>query len=171
MREAGQVPRSLPHGRGSHRSARGSDRSRDRGTPLGSGAILLFLLFLSFLPSLAAQAIPYTRPVETAPQAQTIGGGYQTPAVQKPLPRDSWLQMLDVVMLAAAMGISVWLVLKRRNRKWAIVLPMYGRSIQKPLPRDSWLQMLDVVMLAAAMGISVWLVLKRRNRKWAIVLT
>src|ERR1017187_2916429 len=93
-----------------------------RGYSLGSGAILLFLLFLSFLPSLAAQAIPYSRPVETAPQAQTIGGGYQTPAVQKPLPRDSWLQMLDVVMLAAAMGISVWLVLKRRNRKWAIVL-------------------------------------------------
>src|ERR1039457_4638356 len=94
MREAGQVPIPLP---------------------------LLFLC-LSFVPSPAAQAIPYSRPVETAPQAQTMGGGYQTPAVQKPLPRDSWLQMLDVVMLAAAMGISVWLVLKRPNRKWAIVL-------------------------------------------------
>ena len=93
-----------------------------RGTGQVPIPLLLLFLFLSFLPSLAAQAIPYTRPVETAPQAQTIGGGYQTPAVQKPLPRDSWLQMLDVVMLAAAMGISVWLVLKRRNRKWAIVL-------------------------------------------------
>jgi NosR/NirI family nitrous oxide reductase transcriptional regulator len=94
---------------------------------LGSGAFLLLpllwlFLCLSCLPRLAAQAIPYSRPVETAPQAQTIGGGYQTPAVQKPLPRDSWLQMLDVVMLAAAMGISVWLVLKRRSRKWAIAL-------------------------------------------------
>lgn len=69
-----------------------------------------------------AQSIPYQRPVDTAPQAKTIGGGYKTPAVQKPLPRDAALQVLDLVMLAAAMGISVWLVLKRRSRKWLVAL-------------------------------------------------
>src|ERR1035437_10346379 len=123
MREATLIVRQpLPHGRGSDRGGRGSDRSRDRQGAFLLLPLLLLFLCLSFAPTLAAQAIPYTRPVETAPQAQTIGGGYQTPAVQKPLPRDSWLQMLDVVMLAAAMGISVRLVLKRRNRKWAIVL-------------------------------------------------
>ena len=98
-------------------------RSRDR-----EGAILLLalLLFLAFVPSLAAQAIPYTRPVETAPQADTIGGGYKTPAVQKPLPRDALLQVLDVLILAAAMGISAWLVLQRRSRKWAVALTIFS---------------------------------------------
>ena len=107
--------------------SRGSDRthrSHDRGTPLGSGVVLIIalLLCLSFLPTLHAQAIPYSRPVETAPQAEAIGGGYKTPAVQKPLPRDAVFQVLDVLLLAAAMGVSVWLVLKRRSRKWAVAL-------------------------------------------------
>ena len=69
-----------------------------------------------------AQAIPYQRPVDTAPQPDAIGGGYKTPAVQKPLPRAYWLQVLDVALLAAAMGVSVWLVLKRRDRKWLVAL-------------------------------------------------
>jgi NAD-dependent dihydropyrimidine dehydrogenase PreA subunit len=65
----------------------------------------------------SAQSLPYQRPVDEAPQEKSIGGGYKTPAVQKPLPRSSWLQILDVAVLAAAMGISSWLVLKRRSRK------------------------------------------------------
>jgi NAD-dependent dihydropyrimidine dehydrogenase PreA subunit len=84
--------------------------------------LLSLWLFLTLAPTLAAQAIPYSRPVETAPQAETIGGGYKTPAVQKPLPRDFWLQVLDVLLLGAAMGLSVWLVIKRRSRKWALAL-------------------------------------------------
>jgi polyferredoxin len=80
------------------------------------------LLLLAFVQGLAAQAIPYSRPVETAPQQETIGGGYKTPAVQKPLPRDAVLQVVDVAVLALAMGIAVWVVLKRRNRKWAAAL-------------------------------------------------
>ena len=59
---------------------------------------------LLFVQSAPAQAIQYERPVEAAPQEKDIGGGYVTPAVQKPLPRDFWLQVLDVVLLAAAMG-------------------------------------------------------------------
>ena len=79
-------------------------------------------VLLLFVQIAAAQAIPYQRPVDTAPQADSIGGGYKVPPVQKPLPRDYWLQVLDVVALAAAMGVSVWLVLKRRSRRWLTAL-------------------------------------------------
>ena len=80
------------------------------------------MLFLALLSAASAQVIPYQRPVETAPQPDTIGGGYHTPAAQKPLPRDYWLQVMDIAMLAAAMGVSVWLVLARRSRKWLVAL-------------------------------------------------
>ncbi len=68
------------------------------------------------------QAIQYERPVETAPQEEDIGGGYVTPEVQKPQPRAYWHEVLDVVLLAAALGIAVWLVVWRRSRKWVVVL-------------------------------------------------
>lgn len=84
--------------------------------------LLLPVLLLASVRSAPAQAIQYERPVETAPQENAIGGGYKTPGVQKPLPRDYWLQVLDVVALAAAMGVSVWLVLSRRSRKWLVAL-------------------------------------------------
>jgi ferredoxin len=80
-------------------------------------AALLFCAVPAF-----GQAIPYERPVETAPQEEDIGEGYKTPDVQKPLPRSYWLEILDVVLLAAAMGVAVWLVVSRRSRKWALVL-------------------------------------------------
>jgi polyferredoxin len=83
---------------------------------------LVLLLLLLTLGLATAQTIQYERPVQTAPQESTIGGGYKTPAVQKPLPRQYWLQVLDVVLLGAAMGASVWIVLARRNRKWLVGL-------------------------------------------------
>jgi NAD-dependent dihydropyrimidine dehydrogenase PreA subunit len=85
-------------------------------------SLLLFLALLAFSPGVQAQAIPYTRPVETAPQEDTIGGGYKTLGVQRAKPRDYWLQVLDVVVLAGALGIAIWLVLKKRSRKWAVAL-------------------------------------------------
>src|ERR1017187_5416663 len=90
--------------------------------------LALFFLAPVAIRTISAQSIPYQRPVDTAPQEHSIGGGYKTPAVQKPLPRDSWLQILDVLALASAMGISVWLVLKRRTRKWAVALPIGSRA-------------------------------------------
>ncbi len=80
------------------------------------------LLILTSVRSAPAQAIQYERPVEAAPQEKDIGGGYVTPEVQKPRPRDYWLQVLDVVLLAAAMGISVWIVVGRRSRKGLVAL-------------------------------------------------
>ncbi len=81
-----------------------------------TGLLACFGILLSVLPA-PAQSVPYQRPVDTAPQEKSIGGGYKTPPVQKPLPRDYWLQVMDVGLLASATGISIWLVLKRRNRK------------------------------------------------------
>ena len=75
-------------------------------------------------PQLHAQPIEYSRPVETAPQEQTIGGNYKTPAVQKPLPRLWWLDVLDVALLGAAMGASIWVVVTRRRRRWLVALSL-----------------------------------------------
>ena len=84
-------------------------------------AALAFIL-LSFAPSAHAQAVPYERPVDVAPSEESIGEGYVTPDVQKPQPRAYWLEVFDVVLLAAAMGIAVWLVTSRRSRKWVLAL-------------------------------------------------
>lgn len=83
---------------------------------------LLALGLLSAIAPAPAQSIQYERPVETAPQEDTIGGGYRTPPVQKPLPRHYWLQVLDVGLLAVALATSAWIVLKRRNRRWLVGL-------------------------------------------------
>jgi NAD-dependent dihydropyrimidine dehydrogenase PreA subunit len=89
----------------------------------GAARLLAAALLLLLVPAASlAQAIDYKRPVETAPQEKDIGGGYRTPAVQKPLPRGAWLQILDVALLAAALGCSVWIVLRRRDRRWAVAL-------------------------------------------------
>jgi NAD-dependent dihydropyrimidine dehydrogenase PreA subunit len=82
-------------------------------------ALLLALLGTVRAP---AQSVQYERPVTVAPQQETIGGGYATPDVQRPRPRDYWLQIFDVVLLAAAMGLAVWIVVSRRNRAWAFGL-------------------------------------------------
>lgn len=85
-----------------------------------TAAVLLALLLLC--GSAYAQDIHYERPVDRAPQEKDIGGGYQTPPVQKPLPRSQWIEVFDVFLLAAAMGASVWIVVKKRNRRWFVAL-------------------------------------------------
>jgi NosR/NirI family transcriptional regulator, nitrous oxide reductase regulator len=84
--------------------------------------VAVLLLSLIAAPSARGQAIQYERPVEAAPQQKDIGAGYVTPEVQKSRPRDYWLQVLDVVLLAAAMGISIWIVVRRRSRKGLVAL-------------------------------------------------
>lgn len=86
--------------------------------------LLMAALLLAFTSANRApgQAIPYERPVEMAPQEEDIGEGYVTPDVQKPRPREYWLELLDVVLLAFALGVAVWLVLYRRSRKQVLAL-------------------------------------------------
>lgn len=70
----------------------------------------------------SAQAIQYERPVQVAPQQHTIGGGYVTPDVQRPRPREYWLEVADVALLGVAMALAVWFVVGRRSRAWTLTL-------------------------------------------------
>ncbi|MFN0168605.1 MAG: 4Fe-4S binding protein [Bryobacteraceae bacterium] len=95
-----------------------------RGLSLVCLLLVALLLILAAAQTLSAQAIPYERPVDTAPQEKDIGAGYVTPAVQRPRPRSYGMEVLDVVLLAAALGVSVWLVLARRSRRWVVALTL-----------------------------------------------
>jgi hypothetical protein len=86
--------------------------------------VFLTVLLVFTALCLAAQTVPYSRPVETAPQQETIGNNYQVPPVQRPLPRAHWLQILDVVLLAGFMAAAVEIVLRRRRRKALQVLSL-----------------------------------------------
>lgn len=70
----------------------------------------------------AAQHVDYSRPVDVAPSEETIGEGYVTPDVQRPLPRDAAWQVFDVVLLAGALSVAAWLALWRRRRGWLVVV-------------------------------------------------
>ncbi|HEX6973167.1 MAG TPA: 4Fe-4S binding protein, partial [Vicinamibacterales bacterium] len=96
-------------------------------TRLGRALAMLGLALAMLLAGsgrAAGQAVQYERPVQVAPQQDTIGGGYTTPDVQRPRPRDYWLQILDVVVLAAAMALSTWFVVSLRRRTWAFGLTL-----------------------------------------------
>jgi polyferredoxin len=78
-------------------------------------------LALCTLPA-SAQHIDYQRPVNAAPTEKDIGSGYVTLSVQRPLPRAPWREITDVAVLAAALGVCTWLVLKQRSRNWLVAL-------------------------------------------------
>ena len=81
--------------------------------------MLVLLTLATPTESLYAQ---YERPVDVAPTEEDIGEGYVTPAVQRPLPRSTLLNITDIALLLAAMGISAWLGLVRRSRTGIVVL-------------------------------------------------
>lgn len=80
----------------------------------------LFIALLAALPS--ASYAQYVREVDVVPTAEDIGGGYEVPPVQRPLPRAAWWNAVDAAALVAGLALSTWLVLKRRSRAWALVL-------------------------------------------------
>ncbi len=88
----------------------------------GVARLALVLALLLPPPAALAQAVQYERPVEVAPQQEVIGGGYATPGVQRPQPRRYWLEIADVVLLAGAMALAIWLVVRRRSRALALTL-------------------------------------------------
>jgi polyferredoxin len=83
--------------------------------------VLLFLVVLS-ATSLPADQIEYQRPVEVAPSEETIGEGYVTPEVQRPLPRAVIWQIADVVLLGIALAVTAWLALWKRRRGWLVAV-------------------------------------------------
>jgi polyferredoxin len=84
--------------------------------------LLALCLLALVLPPSAARAQEYERPVDVAPTAQDIGEGYEVPVVQRPRPRAQWHEVLDVGLLAAALGLGAWLVLRRRSRVGVLAL-------------------------------------------------
>lgn len=86
--------------------------------------LLFVLLHLGPSTLLLAQSYQeqYSRPVEVAPSEEDIGDGYTIPPVQHPHPRSFWLEVLDISLLAIALGLGSWIVLGRRSRKWLVAL-------------------------------------------------
>jgi NosR/NirI family nitrous oxide reductase transcriptional regulator len=89
-------------------------------------ALLLLLLAGLGGGTVFAQQIYYERPVSAAPTAQDIGEGYETPVVQWHPPRSLTREIIDVSVLAAALGIGAWLVLKRRSRAGLLTLTIFS---------------------------------------------
>jgi NosR/NirI family nitrous oxide reductase transcriptional regulator len=81
-------------------------------------AALLVCLATSASPSFAQEE--YARPVTSAPQPADIGSDYQLPPVQRVAPRDEWLYVFDVVLLALAL-VAAGLVAHRWRRRWMAV--------------------------------------------------
>lgn len=78
-------------------------------------------LLMASSPS-RAQPAQYQRQVEVVPTPEDIGEGYDTPLVQRPLPRAAWWDVVDGALFALALAISAWLVLRARSRRWLVVL-------------------------------------------------
>ena len=78
--------------------------------------VALFVTALAALAPAIAQQVDYSRPVDVAPTEESIGEGYQTPEVQRPLSRSAVRQIVDVGLLAAALAIAAWLAIGRRHR-------------------------------------------------------
>lgn len=89
---------------------------------LTTRAVSCFLLGLILIPSSFAQQLQYARPVDAAPTPEAIGNGYTLPLVQQPLPRPDWKEVVDLSVLAAALGLGAWSVLKRRSRREVVLL-------------------------------------------------
>lgn len=87
-------------------------------------ATLLIFIFLASLSIAVAQPYQaqYERPVDVAPTEEDIGEDYKVPPVQRPHPRSVWAEILDVILLLAAMGVAAWIVLVKRRRSWLVVL-------------------------------------------------
>jgi ferredoxin len=81
----------------------------------------LLLLALGVAPA-RAQQYEYERPVDRAPTEEAIGEGYVTPEVQRPRPRAVPWHLVDVALLAVALGTAAWLALRRRRRAGLVAL-------------------------------------------------
>src|SRR4030095_3182896 len=78
-------------------------------------AIALVMLFLL---SVAANAFAEQR----FPPPDFTDTNHQVPGTTTPLPREAWLQYLDVTVLIACLAVAVWLIYKQRSRRnvWAL---------------------------------------------------
>ena len=85
-------------------------------------AVVLTIVALGLVAVPLSGQVPYSRPVDLAPDEEAIGEEYETPDVQRPLPRSVRWQIFDLALLAAALGAGAWIVLGRRDRAAALTL-------------------------------------------------
>ena len=52
--------------------------------------------------------------------------GYELPVEDQPPARAGWIQVLDVAVLAAALGAAAWLVLRKRSRSGVLLLTVFA---------------------------------------------
>jgi polyferredoxin len=77
--------------------------------------LLVVAIALAASATLAAQ---YQR------QPPDFGGAYGFPTPTHPEPREYWVHVLDVVVLAAGLGLAAWIILKRRSRTGVVLLSL-----------------------------------------------
>ncbi len=95
---------------------------RDREQRRSSVVKLVLVWVVLWLAAPAWPQTDYSRPVDVAPSEEAIGEGYVTPEVQRPRATSIERQILDLALLAAALGLAAWIVLGRRSRKLALTL-------------------------------------------------
>jgi len=86
---------------------------------LTRAVVALVLLCLATLSSLAEQRFPPPDFVET---------NHQIPATATPGARALWLQYGDIVVLAAALGVALWLIYRRRSRPGLVWLSLFSMA-------------------------------------------
>ena len=89
---------------------------RDREQRRSSVVKLVLVWVVLWLAAPAWPQTDYSRPVDVAPNEEAIGEGYVTPEVQRPRATSVERQILDLALLAAALGLAAWIVLGRRSR-------------------------------------------------------
>lgn len=84
--------------------------------------LVILVIAPTVLLSVQLAASDYLREVDAVPPDEDIGEGYVTPDVQRPVPRAAWWSAVDAALLAAALSLSIWIVLRRRSRNWLVAL-------------------------------------------------
>lgn len=99
--------------------------SRRRGSPFllfpsapFRRTLALFVLFLTLLCSALAEP--------RFPPPDFSETNHQLPITTTPSARAEWLQYLDVAVLAACLGVAVWLIYKQRSRRGVFWLSLFS---------------------------------------------
>ena len=77
---------------------------------------ILFLVLMPWMTAFAENRFP-------KPQFES---GYAMPSATTPVPRTASVEVLDIVVLAAALSLSAWLVLKTRSRRGVFLLSVFS---------------------------------------------
>jgi len=74
--------------------------------------VMGFILLLPLAADLTAQQQRFPEPEFMTP--------YELPETSTPMPRANFMEYVDLLVLAGVMGLTLWLVFKRRSRRWIL---------------------------------------------------